>query len=281
VARGLTGYLQLASKLGVTRKTVGLINRGLLRLGSWRFRVEGQVLCASTLDRIAVVILHRFSSAERFELKLWRSLCRPGDVVLDVGSNLGLYAFIAAQQVGPEGCVWAFEADPVNSRLLQRGLEANGYSNVRVVTAAVTDHTGTATLFIREEHRGDIQIAYPGEDRTSISVPATTLDRALVDNPHVDMIKFDIQGAEVFAIAGMDKILRASPGLKIISEFWPQGIRRCGQDPIAFLKDWRELGFAISYIDEDKAALVPLPDDGQLLKLAERNRYINIFLERR
>jgi FkbM family methyltransferase len=281
VPRGLTGYLQRASKLGVTRKTVGLINRGLLRLGSWRFRVEEQILYASTLDRIAVLILHRFSSAERFELKLWRSLCGPGDVVLDVGSNLGLYAFIAAQQVGPEGRVWAFEADPVNSGLLQQGVRANDYTNVRVVTAAVTDHVGTTTLFIREEHRGDIQIAYPGADRISISVPATTLDHALAEKPHVDMIKFDIQGAEVFAIAGMDEILRASPGLKIISEFWPEGIRRCGQDPIAFLKKWRGSGFTISHIDEDKAALLPFSDDGELLKLAEKNRYINIFLERR
>jgi FkbM family methyltransferase len=202
-------------------------------------------------------------------------------VVLDVGSNLGLYAFIAAQQVGPEGCVWAFEADPVNSRLLQRGLRANGYRNVRVVTAAVTDHMGTTTLFIREDHRGDIQIAYPGEDRISISVPATTLDSALAENPHVDMVKFDIQGAEVFAVDGMDKILRASPGVKILSEFWPEGIRRCGQEPIDFLKNWRGLGFSISHIDEDKGALVPFSDDGELLKLAERNHYTNIFLERR
>lgn len=281
MSRGLTGYLELASQLGIIRKTVGLINRCLLRIGAWPFHVEGQILYASTLDRMAVLILHRFSSAERFELKLWRSLCRPRDVVLDVGSNLGLYAFIAAQQVGPEGCVWAFEADPVNSRSLQQGLKANGYRNVQVVTAAVTDHMGTTTLFIREDHRGDIQIAYPGEDRISISVPATTLDNTLAQNPHVDMVKFDIQGAEVFAIAGMAEILRASPGLKVFSEFWPEGIRRCGQDPIDFLRHWRELGFAMWHIDEDKTALVPFSDDSQLLSLAEKNRYINIFLERR
>lgn len=258
---------------------VGGLNRLFLRLGPIPIKIYEQILYAPTLDRFVVAMMQRFVPAESFELRLWKYLCKPGYVVLDVGSNMGLYAFVAASRVGARGRVWAFEADPVNVWAIQKGVAANGYDNTTVVAAAVTDYVGTISFSVREEHRGDGQIVSDDENRHRLDVPATTLDAALGDKVTVDLIKLDIQGAEVLAVKGMERILEASQRLKVISEFWPEGIIRCGSDANTFLGHWQEKGFAIALIDEKEQKLLYLSKD-ELIRRAYRERYVNIFLER-
>ena len=271
--------MQSAARLRLVRCAATHLNRAMQRWGPWRFRLEGQTVYATTIDRIAVILMHRLGSAERFELDVWRQLCTPGSVILDVGSNLGVFAFVAAEAVGSKGRVLAFEADPLNCELLRLAREHNGYDQVEVIEAAVTDLVGTVRFAVREDHRGDSHIAGADSPFTTVEVAATTLDAALGEDPRVDVIKFDIQGAEARAIQGMDRLMAASPRLKVLSEFWPEGIERGGGRPRLTLQRWREWGFQLSYIDERQARLVPVSED-ELLQIAHRERYVNVFMSR-
>lgn len=258
---------------------VGRINRLLLRLGPWPVRVEEQVLYPSTLDRIAVLLLYRLRLADQLELALWKRLLKPGMRVLDVGANLGLYALVAADRVGPSGHVGAFEADPVNAGLLAQAVKAKGCDNITVVASAVADRVGTVHLRVREEHRGAIRIDPDGNKPGNVAVPATTLDEALGDSTSVDLIKYDIEGAELLALRGMTRVLADSPDLKVITEFWPKGLRGFGHDPREFLEIWERNGFQFFLIDEKVKELVPM-SAAELLVRAEEDESVNIFLER-
>lgn len=70
----------------------------------------------------------------------------PGDVVADVGANIGAYALLAAALVGPEGTVVAFEPDPSNIHRFRRQLQRNEPSQLRIVEAA---GACDSTLFLK------------------------------------------------------------------------------------------------------------------------------------
>lgn len=243
-------------------------------------RLEGHRVYAATLDRIIALWMRRFTSAERFESALWSRIIRPGMTIADVGANLGVYSLLAARAAGPDGCIHSFEPDAENFALLERNIAANGYDNISPRRAAVADTSGTLTLFVRPEHRGDHRIYDTnGAGRVRVEVPAITLDDAFADGAPPDVIKFDIQGAEARAMAGMTGILTSGRPLSVISEFWPDGLSACGADAREFLARWREHGFTIQNIDDARERLEAL-DDEELLNLCRRIRYTNLLLTR-
>src|SRR5258705_11469266 len=86
------------------------------------------------------------------EAELFRFLrrtIRPGDVVLDVGAFLGIYAVLEARWGGNEGRVIAFEPTPSSAALAVRHFAWNGVGepHIRLIEAAVSDRPSKATLY--------------------------------------------------------------------------------------------------------------------------------------
>ena len=74
---------------------------------------------------------------------------KPGDVVYDVGANVGLYTALLSKTVGATGRVISFEPDPQNYEHLQDNLKLNEASNVKWYRKALGERTGQASLFTR------------------------------------------------------------------------------------------------------------------------------------
>jgi FkbM family methyltransferase len=133
------------------------------------------------------------------------SLCSPGDVVLDVGANIGLTPLRIASAVGSGGHVYAFEPYDKSYQQCLRNIEINRMENIEVIKAALADHAGKASLEVPDIHnlgrnRIRFSIARPEFD----CVPLTTVD-AFVDDralPRVDVIKIDVEGFESFVLQG-------------------------------------------------------------------------------
>lgn len=243
-------------------------------------RVDGMLVYARTLDRLAALWMRKLSRAEQFEVELWNRLIAPGMVVADVGANLGLFTLAAAKRARPGGRVHSFEPEPENFELLSRAVEANGCDNVTLHRAAVAEKSGRATLFFREEHRGDHRIyGKTVEGRLPLDVPLTTLDDAVEPPSSLDLVKLDIQGAEWRALQGMRRQIQANPEIRIVSEFFPAGMRESGGDPREFLAAIRDLGLEHRNIDNRRGRLVRL-SDRELIAAAEASRYTNILLAR-
>src|SRR5215467_1853209 len=87
------------------------------------------------------------------ELHLQKAILRfvhPGDIVYDVGANLGYVALSLSKQVGPSGKVAAFEPVPQNLRFLRENIESNQLANIEVFDVAVSDTEGEALIRITE-----------------------------------------------------------------------------------------------------------------------------------
>ena len=245
-----------------------------------RIKVAGQKICAETLDRIVSLWLRKFTSMERFELKLWTEIIQPGMVVADIGANLGFYTLLAASRIGSSGWIHAFEPDPENCALLARSIKANGYKNVTTYQVAIADRIGEAFLYLRKEHRGDHRIYQHGQFKMSyIQVPLTTLDSVFSDSKRLDMVKIDIQGAEWMAILGMKSLIAENPQIKIFTEFWPDAIIKSGGNPKEFLRLIHNFGLQIQNINDKSERLEKL-SDSEILEICRSSGDTNLLLYR-
>jgi hypothetical protein len=110
----------------------------------------------------------------------------------------------------------------------------------------------------------DDQVFNAGAHRQSVRVVVLTLDDYLSqhDISRVDMVKIDVQGAEMGVLAGMKKTLLSNPHLLLFTEFWPHGLRRFGVEPqtlLNFLVD--EVGLSLFHILPEEKRVVPTNPD--------------------
>ena len=136
---------------------------------------------------------------------------KPGLVFYDLGTNLGFFSLIAARQVGAAGHVYGFEPDPQIARRVRSNLNYNGFKNFTLTEAAVWCETGTVTFAMVDAtsslDRGTGQIMMTATEGQTIQIPAVALDDFVKTARPPNLIKCDVEGAEVEALRGAVSVL--------------------------------------------------------------------------
>lgn len=155
---------------------------------------------------------------------------RPGGLAVDAGAHVGFFTLLMAQRVGSGGRVHAFEPAPKNFELLERNVDWNRLENVTLHQRAVWSRSETLRLNIQPSRTGGHSIgARSGE---GVEIEAVSLDDVFGKaGASVDLIKLDVEGAEIEALEGMAGVIDASPDLTLILEWYPHLMRRGGVDP--------------------------------------------------
>jgi len=174
---------------------------------------------------------------ERGAQRLLRSLVRAGDVVFDIGANVGFYALLAARLSGPNGRVIAFEPLASNVAYLCRHLELNCLENVEILQLALSDENGRGFI---AESAGPSMSTLASE---GVPVEVARLDD-LVDSgriPTPQVLKIDVEGAESRVLQGARLTLaRHRPKIILAAHGWRQG-NACS-------RALRELGYTTSQL---------------------------------
>lgn len=242
-------------------------------------QVQGNKMYVDTSDTGIASSLLVGDIYEKVEVNLFKKLVSRGMVVVDIGANIGYYTLIAANLVGDKGKVFAFEPDPENYTLLVKNIEVNGYKNIISVQKAVSNKTGTTNFFLYEQNKGQHTIYEPSSYWKSIVVESITLDDYFSEQQDsIDVIKMDIQGAEMLALLGMEKIIKQAPRLKIFTEFSPPKLKNCGSSPEEFLRKVTEYGFRLHLINDQNQLIEPIDID-RLIEIHTLPT-TNLFLER-
>jgi FkbM family methyltransferase len=159
-------------------------------------------------------------------LRLVTEVVRPGDTVWDIGANMGLFSFAAAVAAGPAGRVLALEPDTDLAGLLRRSAAGNtGHAPVEVLPAAVSGELSVARFHIARRNRATSHLAgfgstMAGGVRSTQLVPTVTLDWLAVRFPVPDVLKVDVEGAELAVLSGGTEVLAHSP--TVICEVYAQ-----------------------------------------------------------
>jgi FkbM family methyltransferase len=180
------------------------------------------------------------------ETEKFLSLVKTGMVVVDVGANFGYYTLLAADAVGNAGKVYSFEPAPKNYALLRKNIEANNYLNVITVPKAVSNRCGKAKLQLSAKSSGGHTLSTNDSGRDFAEVETVTLDQYFAGwSDTIDLIKLDAEGAEELVLDGMTSIIKRSPNLVLLTEFYPQAIREMGSSPERFIRRLFGFGFDI------------------------------------
>jgi FkbM family methyltransferase len=152
----------------------------------------------------------------------------------DVRANVGLFTLGAAHRVGSTGRVHAFEPTPKLARNIRSNLELNCLENVAVNPTDVSDTSGHATLHLVEpDNPGVNSIVNPSPGARTLEVPTVTLDGYIVahDVGRVDVIKIDIEGAEMPALRGGRDLFAGDESPVLVLEFHPSTLAYSGHSP--------------------------------------------------
>ncbi len=239
--------------------------------------VQGQKMYIDKLDSLRVSLGKVW---EPFETELITKGVKKGDVVLDIGAHIGYYTLMFAKLVGKEGKVYAFEPSPKNFSLLKKNVEINGHNNVVLVQKAVSNASGKLKLYLCEGNVGDNRIYDSHDGRQSVEIEAVRIDDYFKgSSPTINYIKMDIQGAEAGAIQGMRDVLNRNKAAKILTEFWPDGLKKFGTEPEEYLRLLTGLRFKLYDMNEHDKTLEPANSVSQLLEkyTPENKEFTNLL----
>lgn len=168
----------------------------------------------------------------------------PGQMLIDVGANVGYYSLLASRLVGPSGHVVAIEALPQTAEILRQNLRRNDARNVRTVNAAAWDKQESLKIFVRQEGpSGATTLMSNWADqwhlRRQVDIEAEPL-ATLLSAKEIEtarIIKIDVEGAEWHVVSEMTSWLeRTSPDIEIaieISRSMMSAQGKCWQDILA------------------------------------------------
>jgi FkbM family methyltransferase len=142
----------------------------------------------------------------------------PGDVLLDVGANLGFFSLLGSRLVGSRGHVYALEPVPENALAIRRHAELNHAGNVSVMELAAARCPGTGRLQLVDDRSWSKLEGYgdhPGTERV-MEVELVSIDQLIEAGtlPAPSLVKIDVEGAELDVLHGMKATLeRARPAV--------------------------------------------------------------------
>lgn len=156
----------------------------------------------------------KFGMHESNTAEIFKEYIKKGDIVLDIGASFGVLTMLASELVGDSGEVIAIEANPKHFYYLCKNKEINNYKNITPYLLAAWDKEGYAFID-----------ATTNKKKKEVAVNSMPIDY-ITDK--ADFIKMDIDGGEPLALKGMEKLIKSSPSLKMVIEYYPSLFARYG-----------------------------------------------------
>jgi FkbM family methyltransferase len=187
---------------------------------------------------------------------LFTLLIKPGSTVLDIGANAGFFSLLSSVLVGAEGKVYAFEPIPSVRNRLTVNINLNKFSNIEVIAKAASDNNAFATIHEGpEDHKGISSLRPLKNASQSITIETIAIDTIATDIGKIDFVKIDIEGAELLALTGMERIIEQDHPTLVI-EFTDAYLQSFGHSATK-MADWlTQYGYRL-FIIEDRG-LIPL-----------------------
>jgi FkbM family methyltransferase len=177
----------------------------------------------------------------------------PGMVFYDLGANIGLFTLLAARLVGATGRVISFEPDGDAAARLRRNIERNQFTNVTVIEAGVWSKSGLVNFLPADSSSPDHGLGRFVDGATAptgIAKQCLTMDDLIGNAPPPDAIKCDVEGAEVEALRGAEKLLRTHRPW-MICEMHSESNERASRELLT------RFGYTVETLDGNHVLAVP------------------------
>ncbi len=190
---------------------------------------------------------------EPVETKLFSDIIKNGEVLVDIGANIGYFTLLMAKFSGPTGKIFSFEPEDKNFEILKKNVEVNNYQNIVLEKKGVSDHNGINKFFLSSKNTGMHSLQKIRDDSREVKIDVIKLDdyfSTLDLVKKISLIKIDVEGAEFQVLNGMRTILK-NENLKLLIEFIPEHLKKHGTNPSDVLKILEDNNFKIYQINEN------------------------------
>lgn len=178
-----------------------------------------------------------------------------GDVVWDIGANVGRYTVEFSDLVGPQGHVVAFEPAPATFRYLSEAVD--GRLNVTILNIALGEKPATQQMNVMDDARaGTHSLVTTAVGASAINVVVEPGDQARSERnlPTPNVLKIDVEGFEYEALAGLSETLRSCRAVLCEVHFGVLESRGLKDHPRQIEQLLRSHGFATRWVDASHLA---------------------------
>jgi FkbM family methyltransferase len=187
---------------------------------------------------------------EKEQLELFLDYVKEGDVIWDVGAFIGLFSVFASKAVGDKGKVYAFEPEEATAKKLDANCKLNKLNNITIVNYALSNTDKAGKLYPANEGQNAIHSLQPhaGVSQDGVEINLKRGDSLVADKvlERPNVIKLDVEGAELQSLQGMTEILK-DPGCHFIFlELHHRDLPRFDANEDEVYKIFQESGFKIS-----------------------------------
>lgn len=231
------------------------------------------------MEDICLSRLYLDGVIEKRETILFKDIIKDSQVFVDIGANIGYYSMIAGRLMSQTGMIYAYEPEPYTYSILCKNVQMNGYRNINTFNLAISDKKGYATLWTNNR---DIALASMSKNNVSLILNTRKVNQEirvrtfrlddLFKDKKIDIIKIDTQGAEGLILEGAKEIMKSD--VKILTEFWIEGLREMGTDPLELLRKVQGYGFKVYLIKEEGIERLHDPIGFFLDKRGEYNLFL-------
>lgn len=201
---------------------------------------------------------------EKHEVTFILSALQPGMIFFDVGANAGLFAISAAKKIGGKG-IFAFEPCSSTYALLKENLQSNHLADVNVIQTALGDSIGEGVLQINARGKDGLNtLGKPIHSESQVvgreDVRITTVGAFMKEHkvPCVDVMKVDIEGAELMMFRGARDLLKREDAPLILYEGFGFLSRGFGYHPVEILWFLESCGYTLFLLNSETGVISQL-----------------------
>ncbi len=221
-----------------------------------RVEVGGVAFCLVPEGSIA---FHTWSGLrfEQHELEFILRVLQPGMTFFDIGANAGLFTLAAGKaREGTLGCIYAFEPCPATFAILKKNIHKNRLAGIHAQCMAISEYCGEASLYINaamKDGLNSLEDPSHGDAEVIGTIPVhlTTLDAFLTERgiARVDVMKVDVEGAELLAFRGARSLLSRADAPLILYEGYSWCTAGFQYHPVEIMWLLESFGYEIFVLD--------------------------------
>jgi FkbM family methyltransferase len=149
------------------------------------------------------------------DFKVIKKLLKPGDIIFDIGANIGYFSLYMSKKITDSGKIYAFEPVSTTFKRLQENIILNGYKNIIIEKYALFDKKERREIFLSYAHDRNSLVADNPLQKKEI-VDCITLDEYIIKSnvSKISLLKIDTEGAELFVLkSGLNSIKKFKPNI--------------------------------------------------------------------
>jgi FkbM family methyltransferase len=219
-------------------------------------------ICPNKDKRVYPLEILNFDGYEQHELDLLMPFIRPNAVIFDVGANMGWYSITLAKYM-PKTQIYAFEPIKKTYEYLKKNIDLNGVTNITPFNFGFSDTNKTSDFYYYPEGSGNASLVNVSNAKNieKLSCAVKRMDDFVTsEHCHVDVMKCDVEGAELFVFQGGIKTIERDTPV-IFSEILRKWSKKFHYHPNEIVRFFEKLGYVCYSVHKGKLNTFDQMDD--------------------